>query len=83
MGHPDFRVGGRIFATLGGQKGSGAVSLTPSSSAPSFSAIPRRLSLPGAWARPGPHMSAEIGGPGDGRGSAHDACGIAFKRRRL
>ena len=29
MGAVDFRVGGRIFATLGGQKSSGAVSLTP------------------------------------------------------
>jgi hypothetical protein len=29
MGHPDFRVGGKIFATLGAQKDSGALTLTP------------------------------------------------------
>jgi hypothetical protein len=29
MGHPDFRVGGKIFATLGHRKGSGVVMLTP------------------------------------------------------
>jgi hypothetical protein len=29
MGHPDFRVGGRIFATLHGNKTTGALMLTP------------------------------------------------------
>ena len=29
MGHPDFRVGGRIFATLGRARGEAVVMLTP------------------------------------------------------
>ena len=33
MGHADFRVGGKIFATLGPQKGRGMVKLTPDTQA--------------------------------------------------
>jgi hypothetical protein len=55
MNHPDFRVGGRIFATLhGAGKGSGAVMLLPEQQDMAMEAEPEAFSpAAGAWGRSG------------------------------
>ena len=55
MGHPDFRVGGRIFATLHGSgKDSGAVMLLPEQQELAIEAEPEAFRpAPGAWGRSG------------------------------
>jgi hypothetical protein len=55
MGSPDFRVGGRIFATLASQKqGFGNLMLTPEQQAEFIEAQPEIfLAVPGGWARMG------------------------------
>lgn len=55
MGHPDFRVGGRIFATLHApEKGTGAVMLLPEQQELAMEAEPNAFSpAAGAWGRGG------------------------------
>jgi hypothetical protein len=55
MGHPDFRVGGKIFATLHApEKGTGAVMLPPEQQALAMDAEPTAFSpAAGAWGRNG------------------------------
>jgi len=55
MGHPDFRVGGKIFATLqGAGKGTGAVMLLPEQQELAMAAEPDAFSpAAGAWGRGG------------------------------
>jgi hypothetical protein len=55
MGHPDFRVGGKIFATLhGAGKGTGAVMLLPEQQELAMAAEPDAFSpAAGAWGRNG------------------------------
>src|SRR3954454_23864376 len=55
MNHPDFRVGGRIFATLhGAGKGSGAVMLLPEQQDMAMEAEPEAFSpAASAWGRSG------------------------------
>jgi hypothetical protein len=55
MGHPDFRVGGRIFATLhAAEKGTGAVMLTPEQQELALEAEPEAFApAAGAWGRGG------------------------------
>jgi hypothetical protein len=55
MGHPDFRVGGRIFASLGyPDAGWGMVNLTPDQQQVLVRADPRVFAPgPGAWGRNG------------------------------
>ena len=55
MGHPDFRVGGKIFATLhGAGKGTGAVMLLPEQQELAMAAEPGAFSpAAGAWGRGG------------------------------
>ena len=55
MGHPDFRVGGKIFATLhGAGKGTGAVMLLPEQQELAMAAEPDAFSpAAGAWGRAG------------------------------
>jgi hypothetical protein len=55
MGHPDFRVGGRIFATLASQgKGFGNLMLTPEQQAAFVGELPDVfLPIPGGWGRMG------------------------------
>ena len=55
MGHPDFRVGGKIFATLhGAGKGTGAVMLLPEQQELAMAAEPAAFSpAAGAWGRNG------------------------------
>lgn len=55
MGHPDFRVGGRIFATLGyPRSGWGMVSLTPEQQELFVQAQPATFApVKGGWGRSG------------------------------
>ena len=55
MGHPDFRVGGKIFATLhGAGKGTGAVMLLPEQQELAMEAEPEAFTpAAGAWGRSG------------------------------
>ena len=55
MGHPDFRVGGKIFATLhGAGKGTGTVMLLPEQQELAMAAEPDAFSpAAGAWGRGG------------------------------
>jgi len=55
MGHPDFRVGGKIFASLHApEKGTGAVMLLPEQQELAMDAEPRAFSpAAGAWGRGG------------------------------
>jgi hypothetical protein len=55
MGAPDFRVGGRIFATLAAQKhGYGNLMLTPEQQADFVNELPDVfLPIPGGWGRMG------------------------------
>ena len=55
MGAPDFRIGGRIFATLAyGHKGLGTVMLTPEQQAMFFAEAPEYFfAVAGGWGRAG------------------------------
>lgn len=54
VGHPDFRVGGRIFATLGAPgPGWGMVSLLPEQQEDFMSLSPAFTPAAGAWGRGG------------------------------
>src|SRR5262245_2564958 len=54
MGHPDFRVGGKIFATLGGKKDCGMVKLTPKEQAVFVRSEPDvYFPASGAWGKKG------------------------------
>lgn len=54
MGHPDFRVGGKIFATLGSPDGAhGMVSLLPEQQEDFMSLSPAFTPAAGAWGRGG------------------------------
>jgi hypothetical protein len=55
MGHPDFRVGGKIFATLGAPDGAwGAVGLLPEQQELAMDAEPEAFKpAAGAWGRGG------------------------------
>jgi hypothetical protein len=58
MGHPDFRVGGKIFATLHAPgKGTGAVMLLPEQQELAMAAEPEAFTpAAGAWGRSGSTM---------------------------
>jgi hypothetical protein len=54
MGHPDFRVGGKIFATLSPKEGWAMVKLTPDEQEAFMQAAPDVFSpASGAWGRGG------------------------------
>ncbi|MEO6323365.1 MAG: MmcQ/YjbR family DNA-binding protein [Thermoanaerobaculia bacterium] len=54
MGHPDFRVGGKIFATLMPEKGFAMVKLAPDEQEALVEAKPEVFSpVPGGWGRGG------------------------------
>ena len=54
MGHPDFRVGGKIFATLWPDGGWAMVKLTPDQQEAFVQAAPRVFApVPGGWGRGG------------------------------
>jgi hypothetical protein len=57
MGHPDFRVGGRIFATLSPDERQGMVTLTPDEQSAVIRANPDVFTpASGAWGRQGSTM---------------------------
>lgn len=50
MGHPDFRVGGKIFASLQPEKGLAMVKLTPEQQTQAIETNPDTfLAVPGGW----------------------------------
>jgi hypothetical protein len=54
MGHPDFRVRGKIFATLGPDEAWGMVKLTPAQQGLLIQAEPKMFRpVPGGWGRRG------------------------------
>ena len=54
MGHPDFRIGGKIFATLGPDETWGMVKLTPEQQADFVRAKPKVFEpVSGGWGRRG------------------------------
>jgi hypothetical protein len=54
MGHPEFRAGGRIFATLKGDGKAGMVKLTPEEQARFVTTFPKAFAPEnGAWGRQG------------------------------
>jgi hypothetical protein len=54
MGHPDFRVGGKIFATLGPDEAWGMVKLTPEQQARVVQDKPKMFApVKGGWGRRG------------------------------
>ena len=54
FGHPDFRTGGKIFATLGFEDGYGVLLLTPEQQAGMVEDAPDIFSpVPGGWGRQG------------------------------
>ena len=54
MGHPDFRVGGKIFATLGPKEEWGMVKLTPEQQALFVRTEPKMFQpIKGAWGKRG------------------------------
>jgi hypothetical protein len=54
MGHPDFRVGGKIFATLGPDEAWAMVKLTPEQQQAMVAAAPETFEpFAGAWGRRG------------------------------
>lgn len=54
MDHPDFRVGGKIFATLGPDEAWGMVKLTPEQQGSFIRAEPKMFEpITGAWGRRG------------------------------
>lgn len=54
MGHPDFRVGGKIFATLGPKEAWGMVKLTPEQQADLIKSEPAVFEpIKGGWGRQG------------------------------
>ena len=54
MGHPDFRVGGKIFATLGPAEAWGMVKLTPEQQAAFIGSAPGMFeAFDNAWGRQG------------------------------
>lgn len=55
MGHPDFRVGGRIFATLAAEeRGYGNLMLTPEQQAAFVEELPEVfIPIPGGWGKNG------------------------------
>jgi hypothetical protein len=54
MGHPDFRIGGKIFATLQPAQACGVVKLTPEQQARLLGEHPETFAMQnGAWGRQG------------------------------
>jgi hypothetical protein len=78
MGHPDFRVGGKIFATLGSPDGSrGMVKLTPEQQELFTQAKPEMFAaVPGGWGKRGAtHVILDAAD----RGAVYDALLLAWR----
>jgi hypothetical protein len=81
MGHPDFRVGGRIFATLGYPKrGWGMVKLTPDQQELFVRTQPTAFApVKGAWGRSG---STSVRLPAAKKGAVREALTLAWENTR-
>ncbi len=79
MGHPDFRVGGKIFATLSPEPGWAMVKLLPEEQEAFVQAAPKVFSpVNGAWGRQGAtrvHLASAT------KDVARDALAAAWKAR--
>lgn len=79
MGHPDFRVGGKIFATLGQKKGLAVVLLTPDLQEAFMHAAPEVFEpVSGGWGRGG---ATTIELKSCKKAIARDALAAAWRRR--
>jgi hypothetical protein len=80
MGQPDFRVGGRIFATLASEKqGYGNLMLTPELQTQLVAEAPGIfLPIPGGWGRMGSTHIVLAATNGD---TLHDALQVAYRLR--
>ena len=80
MGHPDFRVGGRIFATLGyPRSGWGMVKLTPEQQELFVRAQPRAFTpVQGGWGRAG---ATQVRLRVAGKGAVREALAVAWRNR--
>jgi len=80
MGHPDFRVGGKIFATLGYPTGVWAmIALTPEQQELFVGAQPKTFTpVKGGWGRKGAtHVRLRTAG----KGAVREAMSIAWRNR--
>ena len=82
MGHPDFRVGGRIFATLGYPgRGFGMVALTPEQQELFVRTEPKTFTpVPGGWGRKG---SAHVLLRSARKAAVREALAVAHQNRAL
>ncbi len=79
MGHPDFRVGGKIFATLSPEPGWAMVKLSPEEQEAFVKAVPEVFSpVNGAWGRQG---ATRVQLSRATRGVARDALAAAWRAR--
>lgn len=79
MGHPDFRVGGKIFATLGHRKGAAVVMLSPELQDAFVNARPQAFApINGSWGLKG---ATNVVLKECTKGAARDALVAAWKRR--
>ena len=80
MGHPDFRVGGKIFATLAyPDRAWGALMLTPQDQEVLLKAKPKAFKpAPGAWGRAGSTLVRLRAAP---KGAVRDAMTAAWRKR--
>lgn len=80
MGHPDFRVGGRIFATLGyPRSGWGMVSLTPEQQELFVRAQPAAFApVKGGWGRKG---ATNVRLRAANKAAVREALSIAWRNR--
>ncbi|HEY6222175.1 MAG TPA: MmcQ/YjbR family DNA-binding protein [Gemmatimonadales bacterium] len=81
MGHPDFRVGGRIFATLGYPgRGWGMVKLTPDQQELFVRSQPKAFTpVKGAWGRNG---ATNVALPAARKGAVREALTMAWANTR-
>ncbi len=79
MGHPDFRVGGRIFATLWPDENRGVALLTPDEQEMLVTAEPAIFApVPGGWGRKG---STNISLEAADAATVRSALTLAWRRR--
>jgi len=80
MGHPDFRVGGKIFATLGYPTSAwGMIALTPEQQELFVGAQPRTFSpVKGGWGRKG---ATQVRLRTAGKGAVREAMSVAWRNR--
>ena len=81
MGHPDFRVGGKIFATLGYPgRGWGMVKLTPEQQELFVRSQPKAfMPVKGAWGRAG---ATNVALPSAKKGAVREALAMAWENVR-